>query len=156
MGSSSLKILLPQQISHYKILHLFSFVGYSPEPRISRLLRGLCGASSHNWRFFVYCASIIHYRFSSFASLIPCISAVLPVPRVLWAIATEMPLFMACVTLNFAYVFLSSSSSSSLHKSSSRCVSSSRHRCWVHFFTSSDSSSRPSCRCCNATTGVIV
>jgi len=84
MGLGFLKILSSQEISHYEISDLFSFVGYSSEPHICYLLWSLGGASG---------GDVIYHHF-------PCLALVF-VPGVLWAIATKMPFLMTGVTLNF-------------------------------------------------------
>ena len=93
MGLGSLKILLPQEISHDKILDFFSFIGNSPQPGISQLLGGLCHVSGTDDLFFFNYALVVHYCFSPPASVF--------VPSMLQAIATEVSLLMAGIALNF-------------------------------------------------------
>ena len=104
MGSGVLKTLSSDEISHHQFLHVFSCGGHSSKPFVCLLLWGLNGRSRYRRFLFAY-ASIIDYCFASLTGTWSPVA--LPfsawlIPRVLGTIATQMSLFMARVTLNFA------------------------------------------------------
>src|SRR6266702_3286071 len=97
-----------------------------------------------------YCFAFLTWAWSPIS--LPFV-VVWSVPHMLRAIATQMSLFVACVTLNFAEISDPSSSSSLLHVPSSQDVPSSGHGCRVYFFASGDA---PSCSSCRRVHGVWV
>src|SRR6266702_1603463 len=103
MGSGVLKTLSSDKVSHHQFLHVFSCGGHSPKPFVCLLLWGLGIRSCRGYFFFIN-TPIIHDGFASLALSWGPVSlvAVRFVPRVLGAIATQVPLFMTGVTLNFA------------------------------------------------------
>src|SRR6266702_4713887 len=102
MGSGVLKALSSDKISHYQFLYVFSSGGHPSKPLICLLLWSL-GICSCRCYFFVVDTSVIYDGFASLARSRGSISLVVvrPVPRMLGAIATQMSLFVAGVTLNF-------------------------------------------------------
>jgi len=142
MGLGSLRILPAKKVPYYKILDFFLLVGNSLEPYVCRLLWSLHRASCRD-DFFSYHATIIDYGFSPLALVF--------IPFVLMAIATEVSFLMTCVTLNFTYVPSRTIRSSSLEESSLWVIPplgyvTSSHRPWIYFFTPHYSSSGSSCQ----------
>src|SRR6266702_1822479 len=103
MGSGVLKTLSSDKISHHQFLHVFSGGGHSSKPFVCLLLWGLgiCLCRRH---FFFIDAPVIHNGFASLALSWGPVSLIVVwfVPCVLGAIATQMSLLVAGVTLNFA------------------------------------------------------
>src|SRR6266702_4539445 len=102
-------------------------------------MRHLSQASTSDNGFFIYYTPVVLHRFFSLAF----------VPTVLGTSATEMPFLVTSVTLNFAHISRSSSSSSSLHKPPTRCIPSligvAPHGAGIYFFTSGYPSPGSSC-----------
>src|SRR6266702_8010401 len=104
MGSGALKTLSSDKIPHHQFLYVFSCGSHSSKPFVRLLLWRLSIGSCRCYLFFFSDASVIHYGFAPLGlsqGPVP-LSVIWSVPRMLGTIATQMSLFMASVTLNFA------------------------------------------------------
>src|SRR6266702_886375 len=104
MGSGILKTLSSDEVPHHQFLYVFSRGGHPSEPCVCLLLWGLSVSSCHYYWLFITDASVIDHGFTSLTlSWGPTsLSGVWFIPRMLGTIATQMSLFVASITLNFA------------------------------------------------------
>src|SRR6266702_2759113 len=96
MGSGALKTLSSDKIPHNQFLHVFSCGGHPSKPCVRLLLRGLSISPCCYYWLLVADASVVDYRFASLSWLwgpVPP-SVVWSVPRMLGAVATQMPLLV--------------------------------------------------------------
>ncbi len=101
MGSGVLKTLSSDKVPYYQFLYVFSCRSYSSKPCIGLLLQSLGVRSCHR-DFLITDASVVDDGIVSSAEVRGPVALVVRfVPRVLGAVATQMSLFMARVTLNF-------------------------------------------------------
>src|SRR6266702_3259623 len=104
MGSGVLKTLSSNEVPHHQFLYVFSRGGHPSEPCVRLLLWGLSVSSCRYYWLFIADASVVDHRFMSLTrSWGPAsLGIVWSVPCMLGAIATQMSLFVASITLNFA------------------------------------------------------
>jgi len=102
MGSGALKTLSSDEVPHHQFLYVFSRGGHSSKPCVSLLLWGLSVCPRRYYWFFVTNTPIVNHRLTSLTSTWgPTLLGVAWfVPRMLGAVATQMSLFVAGVTLS--------------------------------------------------------
>src|SRR6266702_196803 len=101
MGSGILKTLSSDEVPYDQFLYIFSCCSYPSKPHIGLLLRSLGGCSCRRDLLFTD-ASVVDYGVASSAGVWgPVALVVRPIPRMLGTVATQVPFFMTCITLNF-------------------------------------------------------